>query len=169
MNPVVTPTLIPSKYTAATMGLIITVVFALQVAITDGITAVEGWNLGALAVGAIITYYAPLVGSKNTTVAAIMKIAGAVVAAVVIVIVDALNAGLDWNAQTIVAVAFAGLNALAAQIGVSARVSEVKTALENPAVPNKEVVAADAKGVVQVAHSGAVVGVTAGNVPGLAD
>ncbi len=163
MNPVVTPTLIPSKYQAATMGLILTVVFAVQTAITGGITAVEAWNIVALAAGAIVTYYAPLVASKNTLVAAWLKIGGAVIAAAIIVIVDALNSGLSWNAETIIAVAFAALNALAAQIGVSARVSEVKAALVSADVPNNEVVAADSKGVKQVAESGAVVGAGAVN------
>lgn len=142
-----TPVLIPSKYQAATLGVILTVVFALQGVIGGGLTQVEGWNLAALAAGVIVTYWAPLLASNW---AAFLKVGGAVLAAVAIAIVsviDVANGGPGWNAETTVAVVFAGLNALAAAVGVNRRVDEVTTAVKDPGIDNATLTAIDPKGV----------------------
>lgn len=138
-----TPVLVPSKYQAAILGTALTLLFAFQTALTGGFSAVEGWNFAALAAGVIVSYWARLLASKWSSV---LKVAGAVAAAVAIAIVsviDVQNGGPGWNAETTVAVVFAGLNALAAAVGVHKRVDEAKAALLDPGVDNAAVQSAD--------------------------
>jgi len=152
------PVVIANKFQAAILGAILTLVFAVQTAMTGGFTEVEAWNFGALAAGVVVTYIAPLLAIKW---AAVLKIGGAVLAAVfiaIVAVVDVNNGGQGWNAETSVAVVFAGLNALAAAVGVAQRVTEVKANLADPAVDNAQVVVADAKAIpAAVAGSGVVV------------
>ena len=158
------PVVIANQWQAAILGAIVTLVFAVQTAMTGGFSQVEAWNFLALAAGVVVTYIAPILASKW---ASFLKIGGAVLAAVaiaIVAVVDTANGGAGWNAETTVGVVFAGLNALAAAVGVGQRVAEVKAALADPAVDNAQVVAADPKGV-----QAAVAQTPAVSVPGLAD
>ena len=141
------PVLVPSKYQAAMLGAGLTLLYAFQTALTGGFSEVEGWNFAALAVGVVVSYWAPLLASKWSS---FLKVGGAVAAAVfiaIVAVVDVQNGGPGWNADTIVAVVFAGLNALGAAVGVHRRVDEVKAALVDPAVDNAAVQAIDPGGV----------------------
>ena len=146
-TPFPAPVVIANEFQAAILGAIVTLVFAMQTAMGDGFSQVEGWNFLALAAGVIVTYLAPLLKSKW---ASALKIGGAVLAAIaiaIVAVVDTANGGPGWNAESMVAVVFAGLNALAAAVGVNQRVGEVKANLADPAVDNAQVIVADPKGV----------------------
>lgn len=142
-----TPVVIANEFQAAILGAIVTLVFAVQTAMTGGFTETEAWNFLALAAGVIVTYLAPLLKSKW---ASLLKIGGAVLAAVaiaIVAVVDTANGGVGWNSETIVAVVFAGINALAAAVGVNQRMAEVKANLADDATDNAQVVVADPQGV----------------------
>lgn len=136
--------LVPSKYTTAIFTIILTVVAAFQAAIVGGLTLVETLQLLALGVGAVVTYYAPLLEGRW---AAGLKVFGAVIGAVLIAAIDVISSAVagtnPWNVETITLIFFAGINALAAQYGVDRRVDSAKAGLTDPKVPNAEVYAVD--------------------------
>lgn len=140
MNPI---SVIPAKYTTPLLTIALIVGAAFQTAIVGGITSVEAFQLGGLIVGAIVTYIAPLL---KTGWAAGLKVGGAVLGAVlaaIIPVIDTVNGGPGFNAETITMIAFAGLNALAAQFGVDQRIDAVKEALTSPQTPNAPVEAVE--------------------------
>lgn len=140
------PVVVANQFQAAILGALVTIVFALQTAMAGGFSQAEGWNLLALAASTIAIYIAPVLANKW---ASVVKVGAAVLAAVAIAIVsvvDVQNGGPGWNTETTIGVAFAGLQALAAAVGVNQRVAENKALLADPVVDNSKVAAADPQG-----------------------
>lgn len=118
--------MILSKFLVAFIQLTVLVTASLQAAVEDGLTAVEAWQIVAVLVGAIVTYFVPLLEGGW---AAALKVAGAVLGAVIAAIIP-LVAG-EWTMSAILIVVLAGLNALATQIGVDVRVQAAAKAVVN--------------------------------------
>lgn len=139
------PALIPSKYTTAILTLAIVVIAGFQSALVGGISEVEAFQFAALVVGAVVTYFAPLLISSW---AAALKVLGAVAGAVLAAvppIIDTANGGQGFTPEAIVMLIFAGIMALAAQFGVDVRIDSTAKAIANPAVSNDEVYVIDPK------------------------
>lgn len=120
-----------NKYTAALLQFVLVLVTSAQASLSGGLDTIEIWQLVALAVASVGTFFLPLVsgpwaGALKTGVA----IAGAVVAAII-----PLVNGV-WNAESGIIVLLAALNALASQIGVSVRLDDVRAQLASPQINN---------------------------------
>lgn len=118
-----------NKYATALLQFVLVLVLAVQASMSEGISTVEAWQLGAVAIANVGTYFVPLlssgwIGAGKTGVA----ILGAIVAAIIPLVNNA------WTAETITIVILAGLNALAAQAGVGIRVDSSKAQLAAPEV-----------------------------------
>jgi len=146
--------MILSKYAVAIIQILTLVVTSLVAAQSgDGkITNVEVWQIGALAVGAVVTYLVPLL-EKGW--AGILKFAAALVTAGVaalVPIIDTANGGPGWSGSAWLIVILAVLNAALTALGVSVRTDAVKAALAAPEVSDKVPVAVDPSAVKAVAH-----------------
>lgn len=116
-----------NKYTAALLQFVLILVTAFQAAISNGLTTTEAWQLVALGIAAVGTYFLPLVtGPWAGALKVGIAVLGAVVAAIIPLVLG------QWTAETFIIVMLAGLNALAAQIGVSARMDSVTAMLVDP-------------------------------------
>lgn len=116
--------MIVSKYLTGFIQVVILILGALLAALEDGLTLVEALQLVALGVGAIVTYWAPLLDKGW---AAALKVLGAVIGAVIAALIPLL-AG-EWNASSTIIVVLAAINALATQLGVDVRVDAAKETL----------------------------------------
>lgn len=130
---------ISTKYLTPVLTIVLIGLGAFQAALADGITAQEAWQLVALIVGAIVTYYAPVLSGAWP---AALKVAGAVIGAAIAALIPLL--GGVWDASAITIVVLAALNAFAAQTGTDARVDSAKAALVSPTVPDSTPAAIDA-------------------------
>ena len=138
------PVVVANQFQAALLGAVVTIVFALQTAMAGGFSQAEGWNLLALSAATVAIYIAPVLPSKW---ASVLKVGAAVLAAVAIAVIPLVDVGgPGWTVETTIGVAFAGLQALAAAVGVNQRVAENKALLADPVVDNSKVVAADPQG-----------------------
>lgn len=127
-----------NKYTTALLQFVLVLITAVQAALTGGLDTVEMWQLVALGVAAVGTYFLPLVQGPW---AGALKVGVAVVGAAIAAVIPLVNG--VWTGETFIIVLLAALNALAAQIGVSVRIDDVKAQLANPAVSDAVVYAAD--------------------------
>lgn len=147
--------MILNKYMAGLLTLLGTLVYALQLSLADNVfTVQEQWEFAGLAAGALATIFVPLLPSGW---AAGLKVSSGVAVAVIGSVIGVLVGGEGWQSSTTIAVIFAGINALMAQLGVSMRLDAVKQELADPSVRFGVSKAAD-KPAVEVAMSqGAVV------------
>lgn len=129
---------ISAKYLTPVLTIVLIGLGAFQATLADGVTAQEAWQLTALIVGAVVTYFAPVLPGAWP---AALKVAGAVVGAAIAALIPLL--GGVWDASAITIVVLAALNAFAAQTGTDARVDSAKAALVNPAVPDDAAKAVD--------------------------
>lgn len=137
-----------NKYATAILQFVLILVASVQAALTDGVSTVEVWQLAAIGVANVGTYFVPLlktnwVGLGKTGVA----VAGAIIAAIIPIALDA------WTTESFLLVVLAGLNALAAQAGVGIRVDSASAAVASPDVPNIVVAAVDNDAALAVAES----------------
>ncbi len=113
-----------NKYAAALLSIAIVILTAF-VAIPSGERTPETlWQLALLAIGAIVTYWVPLVDARW---AGILKTGAAICAAVIGALIPLLGTGTLSSTQIVVLV-LAGLNALAVEVGVGMRKSDVRLA-----------------------------------------
>lgn len=131
-----------NKYTAAMLQFILVLVTALQASLSGGLDTVEIWQLVALAVASVGTFFLPLVAGPW---AGALKTGVAVLGAIVAAIIPLVNG--VWSSEASIIVVLAALNALAAQIGVSVRLDEVKAQLAAPEVSNVIPLTVDPKAV----------------------
>lgn len=120
-----------NKYATAILQFVLILVASVQAALTDGVSTVEVWQLAAIGVANVGTYFVPLlktnwVGLGKTGVA----VAGAIIAAIIPIALDA------WTTESFLLVVLAGLNALAAQAGVGIRVDSTAAQIADPTVAN---------------------------------
>ena len=139
-------TLVQSKYLTALLTITLLTLAAFQAAVVGGLTVVEGLQLLALFIGAVVTYFAPLTTGSWP---ALFKVLGAVIGAALVAIISVINGAVEgvpvWNAETIALVAFAAVSALATQFGVDQRVDAVKAAIAAPEVTEHEIQVVDPK------------------------
>lgn len=129
---------ISNKYLTPILTIVLIGLGAFQASLADGFTKQEAFMLAALVIGAIVTYFAPVLQGKWP---AILKVAGAVLGAAIAALIPFLDG--TWDASAITIVVLAALNALAAQTGTDARVDAAKEALVNPTTPNSTPTAID--------------------------
>lgn len=133
-----------SKYLTPIFTVLILVFASLQTALVGGLELVESLSLAALAVGGFVTYIAKFLPGGWP---AVSKVAGAVVGAVLVAVIAVLDGsvfgGAGFNAETINWIFYAGLQALAAQFGVDARVDTAEGLLADPKVSNASVYVMD--------------------------
>lgn len=133
--------MILNKYLVALLQVLLLFVAALQAALTDGlITPTEYWQLAGLFVGAIVTYYARILDSGW---AAGLKVAGAVLGALIAAVIPFLTTG--WSPEAIAIIALAVINALATQFGVDMRVDSSKEIILDPGKSNLAIAEVDPK------------------------
>lgn len=116
--------MILNKYMVGLLQFLIISVTALQAAVAGGIDVTAAWQLAGLVVGAFVSIFVPLLEGPW---AGGLKVGGAVVGAVIAAIVPFATGG--WDANALVIVVLAALNALATQLGVSIRLDSVKEKL----------------------------------------
>jgi hypothetical protein len=131
-----------SKYLAPILQLLIVVGGALQIALADNhLSSLEAWQFTALCLGVAGTFAAKLLDVKW---AGVLKIGAAALGAGVAVILEFLNnGGITWNTSTVLLIGIGILTALAAQVGVSARLSAVAAGVADPAIDTPAVAASD--------------------------
>lgn len=133
-----------SKYLTPILQIVILGVASLQTSLVGGFTLVEGLSLAALLIGAFVTYRAKLTTGSWP---AIIKVAGAVVGAVLVAIIAVLDGtvfgGAGFNAETVTYIVYAGLQALASEAGVDARVDAAKKGLADPNTSDQSVFVMD--------------------------
>lgn len=119
------------KYGAALISIALVAFGFLKSAFRDDLDAAEVWQLVALVAGAVLTFLVPLVGGRW---AGLLKTGAAAVAAAATAIVPfALQGYLTPEQWTIVILAV--LTVLGVEVGVQARVSEVKAPGATPLDP----------------------------------
>jgi hypothetical protein len=116
--------MILNKYMVGLLQVVLISITALQAAMAGGVTATEAWQLAGLVVGAIVSVFVPLLQGPW---AGGLKVGGAILGAIIAAVVPFAVGG--WNADALVIVILAGLNALATQLGVSVRIDSVKEKL----------------------------------------
>lgn len=122
------------KYFTPVLQFLILVGGALQAAVVDDVfTPTEAWQLLALTVGAVATFFAPLVSGPWPSV---LKTGSAVVAGVVAALIPVLE-GSGWSTSAIIVIALAALNALASEVGTFARIDAAAAIIANPNVDNR--------------------------------
>lgn len=131
--------MILNKYLVALLQVLLLFVAALQAALTDGlITPTEYWQLAGLFVGAVVTYYARIL-EKGW--AAGLKVAGAVLGALIAAVIPFLTSG--WTPEAAAIVALAVINALATQFGVDMRVDSAKEVLADQDLDTRAITEVD--------------------------
>lgn len=150
-----------NKFLTPIITIALLVVGFFQTSISDGeFTYLEKWQVAALFVGAVVTYFTPIVKGPWPGV---LKVAGAVIGAALAAIITAVQTGSVFDTNLLTIIFLAGLNAFAAQTGTDARLVEAKAELANPAVPISQTMAADPGAARAVINRGAeVVDTTAG-------
>lgn len=141
--------MILNKYIVALLQVLLLFVAAFQAALTGGIEPVEAWQLAGLLIGAIVTYYVPVLATKW---AAALKVFGAILGAAIAAIVPLV--GGVWGASAVTIVVLAIINALATQFGVDIRLDSAKQALASPEVSTAAAVAVDPQGTAAVPNFG---------------
>lgn len=134
-----------NKYATAILQFVLVLVVALQAALSGGLDLVEVWQLAALTVANIGTYFVPLlksgwIGLGKTAVAVL----GAAVTAIIPLVYGV------WTAETFIIVVLAALNALASEAGVAIRLDSVREQLAAPETSNVVPVAVDQPAVTAV-------------------
>jgi len=127
-----------NKYVVALVQVLTIIVTALVAAQSDAeVTTVELWQIGALFVGGVVTYFVPLL--QNGWAATLKFVATLAAAAItaIIPIVDTANGGPGWSFSAILIVILAVLNAALTAWGVEVRLDAVKAELVAPDVSNK--------------------------------
>ncbi|UAJ16131.1 membrane protein [Microbacterium phage RikSengupta] len=140
--------MILNKYAVALLQVLLLFVAALQAALTDGlITPTEYWQLAGLFVGAVVTYYARILDAGW---AGALKVAGAVLGALIAAVIPFLTTG--WTSEAIAIVALAVINALATQFGVDMRVDSAKEIIAKNGHVTDAIVEVDPKAAVSAAN-----------------
>lgn len=112
-----------------------------QLASSDGqMTPLDWVQLGSVLVGAIVTYMVRIVPGKWP---AVLKVAGAVIGAILATIATAIIEGTVVNTNLLAVILISALNAFAAQTGTDARVDTVKAAIADPDVNTQAAILAD--------------------------
>lgn len=122
--------MILNKYLVALLQVAVLFLAALQAALVNGLTETEAWQVAGLLVGAIVTYYVPILKGPW---AAGLKVGGAALGAVIAAIVPLLG-GWDNLFANLTIILIALVNALATQFGVDVRIDSAKRVLANPDV-----------------------------------
>ena len=135
--------MILNKYLVALLQVLLLFVAALQASLTDGlITPTEYWQLAGLFVGAVVTYYAKILDAGW---AGALKVAGAVLGALIAAVIPFLTTG--WTPESITIVVLAVINALATQFGVDMRVDSAKQVLADTRVDDVAITEVDPRSV----------------------
>lgn len=145
--------MILNKYLVALLQVLTLFLAAFQAALSDGLTATEAWQLAGLFVGAVVTYYVPILTGRW---AAALKVGGAVLGAAIAALVLVLADG--WSAGSVTIVIIAIINALATQFGVDVRLDSTREALTSPTVTNVTVDVVDPSAAAAVADPTHAVG-----------
>lgn len=116
--------MIPSKYLAGFIQVITLLMTSLLAALADGLDYTEVWQIAGVLVGAVVTFFVPLLEGRW---AAALKVGGAVLGAIIAAVIPLL--ANEWTASSAIIVLLAAVNALATQLGVDVRVDAAKEAL----------------------------------------
>lgn len=123
-----------------TIALIVLGYYQLASSDSDGMSLLDWVQLGSVFVGAVVTYAVKIVPGKWP---AILKVAGAVIGAVLATIGTAIVAGTVVDTNLLAVILISALNAFAAQTGTDARVDTVKAAIADPDVNTQAAILAD--------------------------
>lgn len=130
-----------SKYLTPLLQIAITLILALQTAARDGFDARDGVEFVVLVAGVVVTYVVPLTAGRWP---GILKIGTSVVFGTAAAILAIIDAGGDvFATDALFTIGLAALNALAAALGVAARLSDVAKAVADPAIDNVTVLRSD--------------------------
>jgi hypothetical protein len=142
-----------NKYLAPVLQFVILVGAVVQTALADGlITGQESIQILAFAVAPAITFLVPLTSGPWP---GILKTGLNAILGGLLVLLDILAAGgWQWSANLMILIGLAVINALAVELGVGVRTSEVKAALASPNVSNVVVVRSDPGAYSAVTHEG---------------
>lgn len=106
-----------NKYAAALLSIAIAIFTALAAIPVGQRTPESLWQVALIGIGAVVTWWVPLVGIKW---AGMLKTGAAVLAAVIGALIPLLITGTLTGSQWLV-LGLAGLNALAVEVGVGIR------------------------------------------------
>lgn len=123
------------KYLAPLLQFILAIGGTLQLYLADNrLTALETWSFVAFLVAPAITFLVPLTRGRWP---ALLKTGLNAALGGVLVVVSALEDGeFVFDAATLTLIGLSVANALAVEIGVSARVTQTARAIADPAVSN---------------------------------
>jgi hypothetical protein len=130
------------KYLVAFLQVAFVVLTSLLTVLAKGpVTATDIWQLVGVGVAALLSVVLPLLSTKQ---AAVLKVIGAVVGAIIAAAAPILIPG-GWSGTNVIIVILAALNAFFVSVGVDVRVDSVAKALADPEVDNTVVTALDPK------------------------
>lgn len=142
-----------NKYLAGLLTLAITVLTGWQVILPEGVSPIEGWQFGALVVGAAGTIFVPLAGGPwKSALKTGVALAAALFAAGTPLVLEGVWFWQDPQAGLVVGIAV--LNALAVEVGVAVRIDSASAVVANPAVPNSTIEVVDPPAVRAVYEEG---------------
>lgn len=133
--------MIASKYAVAGVQILVLIITSIVAAlgVDNVVTPVEGWQVGAIAVGAVGQYAVPLLEKQWAALGKFLVTLAAAAITAIVPIIDTVNGGPGFTGASILIVVLAVANAALTAWGVDVRLDGVRAAIADPKVSDEKV------------------------------